>query len=366
MTLLVRQFSCKHYDTACTPSSVIFAHCLTRLNDKSLCAISLITSILSHDYVMGWLCAKKIEIFDIRSAFRTNSLPGSGSSSANNSLGRSLRNDLLVAADSVTNAMSTLVRELNSDFEAGEDGDDSSGGGNSWREELQRRYQQENDFLAELRARNVNMSQTERTSAASSNEQEQDRGDREEAEGGKEDENETDWSEAVKRWPIVGIRSMFHSPLRYLASKPLHDEDDTPERRKRFGESSLQGDKETPRVVFFSRKLGAPRRLLVDEIKRVQVGRNRSAARRYIFERSLETRVFARIMADRVQAEGHILFERMHETGKALRLFQRNRTNSKSVEDPTIGRSLFVGKQHRSFNGRKEFAAVGEVGVGSF
>ena len=60
------------------------------------------------------LRAKKIEIFDVRSAFRTNSLPGSGSSSANNSLGRSLRNDLLVAADSVTNAMSTLVRELNS------------------------------------------------------------------------------------------------------------------------------------------------------------------------------------------------------------------------------------------------------------
>ncbi|KAK2577988.1 hypothetical protein KPH14_008418 [Odynerus spinipes] len=155
---------------------------------------------------------------DVRSAFRTNSLPGSGSSSANNSLGRSLRNDLLVAADSVTNAMSTLVRELNSDsdqedhshnsgrinirkpldFEAGEDGDDSSGGGNSWREELQRRYQQENDFLAELRARNVSISQA--TSATSSNEQEQERGDREEAEGEKEDENETDWSEAVKRW----------------------------------------------------------------------------------------------------------------------------------------------------------------------
>lgn len=52
---------------------------------------------------------------------------------------------------------------------------------------------------------------------------------------------------------------------------------------------------------------------------------------------------------------GHILFERMHETGKALRLFQRNRTNSKSVEDPTIGRSLFVGKQHRSFNGIKRY-----------
>nr|XP_033327883.1 dystrobrevin beta-like isoform X4 [Megalopta genalis] len=155
---------------------------------------------------------------DVRSAFRTNSLPGSGSSSANNSLGRSLRNDLLVAADSVTNAMSTLVRELNSDsdqedhshnsgrlnirkpldFEAGEDGDDSSGGGNSWREELQRRYQQENDFLAELRARNVNMTQT--PSATPSSEQEQERGEREEADGEKEEENESNWTEPVKRW----------------------------------------------------------------------------------------------------------------------------------------------------------------------
>ncbi|XP_074108469.1 dystrobrevin beta isoform X2 [Cotesia typhae] len=57
---------------------------------------------------------------DVRSAFRTNSLPDSGSSSANNTLSRSLRNDLLVAADSVTNAMSTLVRELNSDSNLGE------------------------------------------------------------------------------------------------------------------------------------------------------------------------------------------------------------------------------------------------------
>lgn len=65
-------------------------------------------------YYLVLLRAKKIDIFDVRSAFRTNSLPASGSSSANNSLGRSLRNDLLVAADSVTNAMSTLVRELNS------------------------------------------------------------------------------------------------------------------------------------------------------------------------------------------------------------------------------------------------------------
>lgn len=84
------------------------------------------------------------------------------------------------------------------DFEAGEDGDDSSGGGNSWREELQRRYQQENDFLAELRARNANMPQT--PSATLSNEQEQERGEREEAEGEKEDENDSNWPESVKRW----------------------------------------------------------------------------------------------------------------------------------------------------------------------
>ncbi|CAG2053407.1 unnamed protein product [Timema podura] len=63
---------------------------------------------------------------DVRSAFGSStgligssstSLTGSTSNSAvTNSSGRSLRNDLLVAADSVTNAMSTLVRELNSDI----------------------------------------------------------------------------------------------------------------------------------------------------------------------------------------------------------------------------------------------------------
>lgn len=84
------------------------------------------------------------------------------------------------------------------DFEGGEDGDDSSGGGNSWREELQRRYQQENDFLAELRARNTNASQT--PSVTPSNEQqEQERGEREEAEGEKEDECEANWAEVMKR-----------------------------------------------------------------------------------------------------------------------------------------------------------------------
>ena len=37
---------------------------------------------------------------------------------------RSLRNDLLVAADSVTNAMSSLVKELNSEASGSDDEDD--------------------------------------------------------------------------------------------------------------------------------------------------------------------------------------------------------------------------------------------------
>ncbi|XP_057341182.1 dystrobrevin alpha isoform X5 [Microplitis mediator] len=112
---------------------------------------------------------------DVRSAFRTNSLPNSGSSSANNTLGRSLRNDLLVAADSVTNAMSTLVRELNSDssseetpnnsshcitqensdVEAGTIGKDKNEEMNFRRDDLQQRYQQENIPLENLLIRNT-------------------------------------------------------------------------------------------------------------------------------------------------------------------------------------------------------------------
>ncbi|XP_035231003.1 dystrobrevin beta-like isoform X3 [Stegodyphus dumicola] len=86
---------------------------------------------------------------------------------------RSLRNDLLVAADSVTNAMSSLVRELNSGSEDEDGGNDSKvlsssrdfetedtesavesleGGGTLWREERQRA--QENHFLQEIHARN--------------------------------------------------------------------------------------------------------------------------------------------------------------------------------------------------------------------
>lgn len=88
---------------------------------------------------------------DVRNAFggAGNINLGSNGNGTPGSVGRSLRNDLLVAADSVTNAMSTLVRELNSDFE--DDGEDESDGG--WQQELQRRYAQEANFMAELRAR---------------------------------------------------------------------------------------------------------------------------------------------------------------------------------------------------------------------
>ncbi|XP_060536455.1 dystrobrevin beta isoform X2 [Cylas formicarius] len=102
---------------------------------------------------------------DVRNAFGGVSNPiNSNGNGTPGSAGRSLRNDLLVAADSVTNAMSTLVRELNSDtssitlpssskkindFE--DDGEDESDGG--WQQELQRRYVQDASFMAELRAR---------------------------------------------------------------------------------------------------------------------------------------------------------------------------------------------------------------------
>ncbi|XP_030764230.1 dystrobrevin beta-like isoform X3 [Sitophilus oryzae] len=87
---------------------------------------------------------------DVRNAFGGGpGMIGSNGNGTPGSTGRSLRNDLLVAADSVTNAMSTLVRELNSDFE--DDGDDESDVG--WQQELQRRYMQDANFMAELRAR---------------------------------------------------------------------------------------------------------------------------------------------------------------------------------------------------------------------
>lgn len=103
---------------------------------------------------------------DLRQVF---SQVGTGPSSSV----RNLRNDLLVAADSVTNAMSSLVKELNSEG-SGSDDESSANGmlgatGNlemegyyptqtsddvdGWREEVKRRLDQESEFLAQLRAR---------------------------------------------------------------------------------------------------------------------------------------------------------------------------------------------------------------------
>ncbi|KAK2189292.1 hypothetical protein NP493_109g00013 [Ridgeia piscesae] len=95
---------------------------------------------------------------DVREAF-TQQSSGSGISSV-----RNLRNDLLVAADSVTNAMSSLVKELNSEVESeSEDEDDRArGNGDSmddllqWQEEMRKSLQQETQFMQELRARRDN------------------------------------------------------------------------------------------------------------------------------------------------------------------------------------------------------------------
>ena len=59
---------------------------------------------------------------ELRSAYSTEndfrsasiSVTSASNNYVNNAASRSLRNDLLLAADSVTNAMSTLVKELNS------------------------------------------------------------------------------------------------------------------------------------------------------------------------------------------------------------------------------------------------------------
>ncbi|XP_036361393.1 dystrobrevin beta isoform X4 [Octopus sinensis] len=103
---------------------------------------------------------------DIRQAFSQVSTAGSPNV-------RNLRNDLLVAADSVTNAMSSLVKELNSEGSGSEDESSALGtlaaSGNldieayypthtsddvdGWRDEVKRRLDQESEFLAQLRAR---------------------------------------------------------------------------------------------------------------------------------------------------------------------------------------------------------------------
>ncbi len=58
---------------------------------------------------------------DVRQAFGASGGGGMGTSTGSV---KSLRNDLLVAADSVTNAMSSLVKELNSEASGSEDDDE--------------------------------------------------------------------------------------------------------------------------------------------------------------------------------------------------------------------------------------------------
>ncbi|XP_067005401.1 dystrobrevin beta [Anabrus simplex] len=187
---------------------------------------------------------------DVRSAFgtssgmigsSTSSLAGSvNNSGTTNSSSRSLRNDLLVAADSVTNAMSTLVRELNSEGSDQEEGDDnirkpldfetedgeSDGAGTTaalWREEIRKRYEQESQFMAELRARNLGNGDDKGGAEAKAGAEEGEMFDhqshalRRRASGLTDDDSykeddesyvrtddddggSTDWEEAMKRW----------------------------------------------------------------------------------------------------------------------------------------------------------------------
>ncbi|KAJ8306278.1 hypothetical protein KUTeg_016823 [Tegillarca granosa] len=101
---------------------------------------------------------------DVRQAFNT---PPKATANV-----RLLRNDLLVAADSVTSAMSSLVKELNSEqSESDDDNDDNINETeanldladayvmrtqeeiDNWQQEVLRRLDQEQDFIAQLRAR---------------------------------------------------------------------------------------------------------------------------------------------------------------------------------------------------------------------
>ncbi|KAK7501080.1 hypothetical protein BaRGS_00007565 [Batillaria attramentaria] len=119
---------------------------------------------------------------DVRQAFQGPSLSAAHT--------RSLRNDLLVAADSVTSAMSSLVKELNSENSGSEDEDEHLSGKlnelkfeedvmvrssgtdelESWRDDLQWRLRQESEFLAQLRARRQRSANSSQTT--SDNEQE--------------------------------------------------------------------------------------------------------------------------------------------------------------------------------------------------
>ncbi|XP_060598439.1 dystrobrevin beta-like isoform X2 [Ruditapes philippinarum] len=84
---------------------------------------------------------------------------------------RNLRNDLLSAADNITGAMSSLVKELNSDQSGSEDDEDNINGDleiaenymmqtredlESWQKEVQKRLDQETKFVTELRSKQPN------------------------------------------------------------------------------------------------------------------------------------------------------------------------------------------------------------------
>ncbi|WAR24886.1 DTNB-like protein [Mya arenaria] len=96
------------------------------------------------------------------------------SSSAMNS--KNLRNDLLSAADSITGAMSSLVKELSSENSGSEDEDDNINGEleiaetymlqtredlESWQREVQKRLDQETRYVTRVKAANSNNSSTD-------------------------------------------------------------------------------------------------------------------------------------------------------------------------------------------------------------
>lgn len=131
---------------------------------------------------------------------------GGGSNSSLAGGNRSLRNDLLVAADSVTNAMSTLVRELNSEPSDNEDSSNdskTSSGVNRktsdkpvedeeevWR---RNRFKQEAQLAAELKSRiqmkNKEQASLDKASASSQNSTDQ------------STVNKTkEWETAMKQW----------------------------------------------------------------------------------------------------------------------------------------------------------------------
>lgn len=102
----------------------------------------------------------------------TTSLANAVNAAANNNpASRSLRNDLLVAADSVTNAMSTLVRELNSessdpdespgesairkplDFEGDNEDEEEEDEDGEWRDEVSSYYDRDSKFVRDFRMR---------------------------------------------------------------------------------------------------------------------------------------------------------------------------------------------------------------------